>query len=935
MSSFKNSTVLKKIKICKNGKRPVEKWSSPDNHYDKVDTKKYNVAYLTGEINNLLVVDIDSKNGGIEAFGDYVAKHGIPDTIWCKTPNDGAHFYFSYYSTNADDNYLIENYLYTRTNLRNVGIDIRSNGGYVVAPPSSIDDKRYAWVEGQTNINEIPSSLIMWLIEGLNKKGCKAKSKEIDYVYNVDDETIKLMLSKLDDKYKNNYSDWLKITTVLKSLDKFDIWDEWCKSGKNYNYKKNIQTWNANTGSIDINYLAYLVKMPYFSKYKEYKPITIQTPEMEEYNTRYVSDFYDYKKFNEYNTAIIQSCTGSGKTTAVASHMKEYMKANEQAKILSITTRTTLSDQHVETFKDIQMKNYQKTTTSDIYEAQAVSICINSLMRLSQLSQYEMKNYVVYIDEISSFLELTHNETLDRTLKETYIFLKKLIKHAHKVIVSDALISDAVFEFLNNRTEEDKIFLVNKFKKYQRVKGIRVRDENMFLNMLIEKCKSNKPFLFGCDSCEIVTNFYNKCKDAVPESMHDKFVLITADTDFEIYDASEQFKDKFVFYSPKITFGIDFSIDTPQDVFIYNKGNSIQPSGVFQQTTRCRNINNLYYYSECKEQVAVYASIEELKTNLKDNVNHFNALYKMCVSIDLVDDSEVQVQENSFFNLYAYNEYVKDIYNTNRTKHFELLLLQNGFDLTEIGEKTKIDKDMKEELKCLTQEIKDELYEEFLDAEDKTLGKYQLFNKNIEFLQLPKNDKEVLVKFQDEVKDKYVLQEHLNVIRLMKTDDYVHNKLVMIKNESFDVKTMKCVYNKIKTIRDIEERYDMKPLDPNIDTSKEFIKLDDNTYNYIKKLFRTTKKNPENYKDLIKLYVSMIKNIVSADLFTSERSKRKEDRDKVNYSLNKDLINYHLELNKYYNSNCRDFHNHFVEKFNIEEKSLFNNEDIDTKLLDI
>ena len=41
-------------------------------------------------------------------------------------------------------------------------------------------------------------------------------------------------------------------------------------------------------------------------------------------------------------------------------------------------------------------------------------------------------------------------------------------------------------------------------------------------------------------------------------------------------------------------FGLDFTINTPQDVFIYIKGNwGILHSGSFQQTTRTRNINNI------------------------------------------------------------------------------------------------------------------------------------------------------------------------------------------------------------------------------------------------------------------------------------------------------------------------------------------------------
>ena len=104
--------------------------------------------------------------------------------------------------------------------------------------------------------------------------------------------------------------------------------------------------------------------------------------------------------------------------------------------------------------------------------------------------------------------------------------------------------------------------------------------------------------MFGCDSNDTITKLYNHCLNKATGEAKDKFILITADTDYEIHDANEQFKNKYVFYSPKITFGIDFTYEIPQDVFIYVKGKSINPYGIFQQTTRTRNIRQIYFYCE-------------------------------------------------------------------------------------------------------------------------------------------------------------------------------------------------------------------------------------------------------------------------------------------------------------------------------------------------
>ena len=42
-----------------------------------------------------------------------------------------------------------------------------------------------------------------------------------------------------------------------------------------------------------------------------------------------------------------------------------------------------------------------------------------------------------------------------------------------------------------------------------------------------------------------------------------------------------------------------------------------------------------------------------------------------------------------FFKLFCYNEFVKDIYNTNKLAHYENILRDNKFDLKSIEDKVK------------------------------------------------------------------------------------------------------------------------------------------------------------------------------------------------------------------------------------------------------
>ena len=92
-----------------------------------------------------------------------------------------------------------------------------------------------------------------------------------------------------------------------------------------------------------------------------------------------------------------------------------------------------------------------------------MTCCINSLNLVSN-AQDELDNYIIYIDEIDSFLKtITHNNTLNHKLKPIYAQLCKMIKNAHKVIVSDAVIRlPTVCSFLHKRT--NYIYVENSYK---------------------------------------------------------------------------------------------------------------------------------------------------------------------------------------------------------------------------------------------------------------------------------------------------------------------------------------------------------------------------------------------------------------------------------------------------------------------------------------
>jgi hypothetical protein len=86
------------------------------------------------------------------------------NTLTVSTPSGGLHLYFNYNSKNPEDAEKIKQYLRNKTGFRGKGIDIRSEGGYIVAPPSVVSKKPYKIINN-TAVVDIPSNLIDWLIK--------------------------------------------------------------------------------------------------------------------------------------------------------------------------------------------------------------------------------------------------------------------------------------------------------------------------------------------------------------------------------------------------------------------------------------------------------------------------------------------------------------------------------------------------------------------------------------------------------------------------------------------------------------------------------------------------------------------------------------------------------------------------------------------------
>ena len=100
-------------------------------------------------------------------------------------------------------------------------------------------------------------------------------------------------------------------------------------------------------------------------------------------------NMFSFEDFMQHDTIIIKSCTGTGKTTATANHYKRLTETSKEFRFLSIVDKISLSEEHVKTFRQLNMVSYRETET--ISKAKASVICINSLLKLGRFTDAALK----------------------------------------------------------------------------------------------------------------------------------------------------------------------------------------------------------------------------------------------------------------------------------------------------------------------------------------------------------------------------------------------------------------------------------------------------------------------------------------------------------------------------------------------------------------
>ena len=176
-----------------------------------------NVGIATGHRSGVFVVDVDGETGE-QSLANLPP---LPPTLTAKTAN-GYHYYFA----------MPEQDLRNSQNKIGVKIDIRANGGYVVAPSSQHENGHiYRWVDPAAPVAAAPDWLIATLMAERPKADIPRQEPTDGDGFTVED--VERMLGCISPDIQ--YDEWLSVGMALhEGKFQLQLWDTWSRCGQKY-----------------------------------------------------------------------------------------------------------------------------------------------------------------------------------------------------------------------------------------------------------------------------------------------------------------------------------------------------------------------------------------------------------------------------------------------------------------------------------------------------------------------------------------------------------------------------------------------------------------------------------------------------------------------------------------------------------------------------
>ena len=213
-----------------------------------------NIGVCTGSTSGFWVLDIDPRNGGDDSLEDLILEHGeLPETLMAHTGGGGRHFFFKIPEGGIRCGKLAD------------GIDVKGEGGYIVAPPSDhASGGVYRWHFPDAEILDAPD----WLLLKPRQVASPIPSLGANQPL-VDPGKVEEIRAALDCVPADLRDEWLYIgmalhnsVEIIGEAAAFNLWTSWAKKSTKYDAADQARVWDSfdDAGGVTLSTLFAIAK---------------------------------------------------------------------------------------------------------------------------------------------------------------------------------------------------------------------------------------------------------------------------------------------------------------------------------------------------------------------------------------------------------------------------------------------------------------------------------------------------------------------------------------------------------------------------------------------------------------------------------------------------------------------------------------------------
>ena len=811
-------------------------------------------------------------------------------------------------------------------------------------------------------------------VAGSGDNQCNGKRPSVTtrrlYRHNITDGDLLDILQRLNFSNETTRKKRLKITSILKKYGYKKVWEQWshdinepndwhdagtvCDRDLNYivslaNQELRKNATQCNTTSDKVPKIVNIEKIYYqimSLRRKHKRRITKQINEK----------FLCADLFNtEHQVTVVQSCTGTGKTTSLITHACAISRC-----VLSICARKTQVDEHCRVFRaehtGLQgrtMRYDDKKILSDFRPGDDNYVTtVDSLTKIKDVFHHctEMVGkYILYLDEFHTVLShVFTSSTLDKTRKEVLSALVWLVNHAGKVILMDNLILNRDLDFIDTirRANDPIAFIINDYQKYTGLKVFHHHDDEAMITKMLDDLKYGRGFTTPCNTKRQVEDIGMRLRQDFPSANVKCYTSECGEFDAENLDAD--WSGSAVVYSPTITTGIDFNPVEAQNVYMFLDGDqTVDPPTVLQMITRNRNIKEVHICATNMRNRLIWPTVKEMHhsfDDLKQNTKAM-AIMKDISNCNFNDcTGEFEYSENKFSALYRKDRWLDNVMRSSYIHTLDTLLESRGFQVIRdtIIEYVYAACDPYdwEPIRKLVKQEKEQQFDDYMNNRLMEVDSKweECIDRRLTALQRTKEElRELMATHQGQCErymeictDAKAFKDNQNIPLALYTDHklrtmFDHNGIVDYDMKRQETQTAKCLLLRqmITIMNDGIGRVLLKPYDLTLQQSQydenKAVELTDGLWQQYRHHKRTTKTKPVTCKHLMTYIYFLAKDIFGCRFIIQTETSKNGHRC-YNYSTDKSIVTVAIALMNWRLQNMDEIHDEIVERHNLQER---------------